>query len=387
MRDGASMKAPAEDDTMKFVTQDYYEILNVAPGATNEDVKRAYRMVRQSFRPDSMAIHSLYSAEETEAISAKIDEAFQILSSPESARRYDKYHRAGRVGMKVPRDPDQFFDLVHDLSGKSPIEELAEQVTRARTQRLAMPPPREVEEPSDGPQLPLKLARRPSEVRSRSLEVVTQAEVFIDSLEELPGAPAALPQAPVVPPPVAPAASLLPPEAPATISTPAGPALGRRAVEHQPEPRTRLDATTRALPGADLPNVGAATTLATTPAVGVARNAEPGRRWIRDTISTRAVGPLVIEALPTAELEALEMDCGGVTGEFLQQVRRGMEISLQDIADRTKIGISALRYIEADNIDRLPARVYLKGYLNQICRLLHLPTPQIPERYLERHGL
>jgi len=147
------------------------------------------------------------------------------------------------------------------------------------------------------------------------------------------------------------------------------------------------DATTRALPGADLPNVGAATTLATTPAVGVARNAEPGRRWIRDTISTRAVGPLVIEALPTAELEALEMDCGGVTGEFLQQVRRGMEISLQDIADRTKIGISALRYIEADNIDRLPARVYLKGYLNQICRLLHLPTPQIPERYLERHGL
>ena len=30
---------------MKFVTQDYYEILSVSPGATNEEVKRAYRLV------------------------------------------------------------------------------------------------------------------------------------------------------------------------------------------------------------------------------------------------------------------------------------------------------------------------------------------------------
>ena len=65
---------------MKFVTQDYYQILNVSPEASGEEVKRAYRTVRQSFRPDSMAVHSLYSQEETETISAKIDEAFQILS-------------------------------------------------------------------------------------------------------------------------------------------------------------------------------------------------------------------------------------------------------------------------------------------------------------------
>jgi flagellar biosynthesis protein FlhG len=111
------------------------------------------------------------------------------------------------------------------------------------------------------------------------------------------------------------------------------------------------------------------------------------RAWIRDTISTRAVGPIEVEPLPREELDALEMDCGGVGGEFLQQVRRTLNINLTDISARTKIGVGMLRAIEADELDRLPARVYLKGYLTQICRMLRLPTPQFPEKYLQRHGI
>ena len=104
-------------------------------------------------------------------------------------------------------------------------------------------------------------------------------------------------------------------------------------------------------------------------------------------MKTRAVGPIEVQPLPREEIEALEMDCGGVSGEFLQQVRRTMNISLQDIATRTKIGIGMLRAIEADELDRLPAKVYLKGYLTQICRMLRLPAPQVPEKYLRRHGI
>ncbi len=358
---------------MKFVKQDYYEILNVAPGASNEEVKRAYRMVRKSFRPDSMAIHSLYSEEETEAISAKIDEAFRILSDAESARRYAKYHRTGSIGMSIPRDPDLFFDFVHDLDGTSPIEELANQVAAARANDVE---PLHSAEPSidleiededededdttaddadvtaPGTQLPLVLTQK----------AVAEAEVFIDSLEEVPE--------------TAPA--------PAMIRTPAGPQLGPVRAR-----ATTGDHTTRALPGSAVARSPAspadATTVSTSP-VAVARQAER-RNWIRETVRTRAVGPMEIEPLPREELEALEMDCGGVSGEFLQQVRRGMNVSLQDIASRTKIGIGMLRAIEADDLDRLPAKVYLKGYLTQICRMLRLPTPQIPERYLRRHGL
>ncbi len=384
---------------MKFLTQDYYEILNVAPGASNEEVKRAYRMVRKSFRPDSMAIHSLYSAEETEAISAKIDEAFQILSDPESSRRYGKYRGSAAVGRNIPRDPDQFFDLVHDLDGSSPIEELANQLAESRRERMATvasirpkaePAPEPLPEAAPPPastagQLPLKLTRRADEAGPRTLEAVAQVEVFIDSLEVLPGdeARAARPA-----PAARPAAQA---DSPRVIRTPSGPHLGRRAIEPTAEPRARVDTTARSLPGAAIepPVPSQATTLATTPVSAAAPRVSdaPGRRWLRDTVRTRAVGALDIQPLPREELDALEMDCGGVNGEYLRQVRRGTGVALEDIADRTKIGLGMLRAIEADDLDRLPARVYLKGYLNQMCRLLRLPVPQIPERYLHRHGL
>lgn len=364
---------------MKFVTQDYYEIMGVGPGATAEEVKRAYRLVKQSFRPDSMAIHSLYSAEETEAISAKIDEAFRILSDPESSRRYGKYHRTGRVGMNIPRDPDAFFDLVHDLDGQSPIEELAREVGRARGERIVAldehrPEPLEPRDTS-----PLRLTRKTADLEEVSREVVAQAEVFIDSLEEIPQ-PAA---GPAEPEHFAPAASAMP----EMIPSPAGPHLGRNRQTDLPlQPHARVDPTLRQLPGSEV-RPSQATTLAT-PAVAVApKHVDPQRRWHRETVRTRAIGALDVQPLPREELEALEMDCGGVNGEYLRQVRRGLEISLQDIADRTKIGIAMLRYIEADEIGRLPARVYLKGYLNQVCRLLKLPVPQVPERYLGGHDL
>ena len=380
---------------MKFLTQDYYEILNVAPGASNEEVKRAYRTVRKSFRPDSMAIHSLYSAEETEAISAKMDEAFQILSDPESSRRYDKYRRGGAAGQNIPRDPDQFFDLVHDLDGSSPIEELANQLAGARTERLAtvasIHPPVEapVHAPAAAPpqaQLPLKLTQRTDELAPAAVEAVAQAEVFIDSLEILP--------IPDQPPAVAPVQAMrtvatTPVDAPPVIRTPSGIHLGPRTVEPSVEPRARVDFTARPLPGAAVePPTSQATTLATPPVAAAPKVPDvPQRSWLRDTIRTRAVGAFEIDPLPREELDALEMDCGGVSGEYLRQVRRGCGVALEDIADRTKIGLGMLRAIEADEVDRLPARVYLKGYLSQMCRLLRLPVPQVPERYLNRHGL
>lgn len=365
---------------MKFVTQDYYEIMGVGPGATAEEVKRAYRLVKQSFRPDSMAIHSLYSAEETEAISAKIDEAFRLLSDPESARRYGKYHRTGRVGMNIPRDPDAFFDLVHDLDGRSPIEELAEQVGRSRQERIVSLDEHRPEARKAPDTSPLRLTRKAANLEATSAEVVAQAEVFIDSLEEVPG------QGVLAAPSehLAPAASVMP----EMIPSPAGPHLGRSRQPDLPlQPQARLDPSTRPLPGSEM-RPSQATTLARTPAVAAApKHSDPARRWHRETVRTRAVGALDVQPLPREELEALEVDCGGINGEYLRQVRRGLEISLQDIADRTKIGIAMLRYMEADEIGRLPARVYLKGYLNQVCRLLRLPTPQMPEKYLAGHGL
>ncbi len=395
---------------MKFVTQDYYEILNVGPGAGNEDVKRAYRTVRGSFRPDSMAIHSLYSAEETEAISAKIDEAFRILSNPESTRRYSKYHRAARVGMTVPRDADQFFDQVHALDEPSPIEDLAKHLGRSKRAReesrqvQTLPPkpkmsirlaaaPTPVTGPVEPPAIrpaALPPVQAPAALKAEPQQLVASVELLLDSLEEVPAQVASVPVSWADAPAPMPAVSATPVTGPV-----AGGSLGMLGAGGAPklstvrgrglEATANVDPSAQLLPGAQVSDQAPTLVSVRSVQTNVAPKLDhSSRRWQRETVRTRAVGPLDVRPLGADVVEALEMDCGGINGSFLQQVRRELNINLQDIADRTKIGLSMLRYIEDDRLDQLPARVYLKGYLSQMCRLLKLPVPEIPDRYLAR---
>ena len=351
---------------MKFVTQDYYEILNVAPEATNEQVKRAYRMVRQSFRPDSMAIHSLYSDAETEAISAKIDEAFRILSSPESARRYARYHRTGRAGMSIPKDPDAFFDSVHQLDAASPIEQLARQV--------GVQPP-ELDESQEGTAdaMPLRssVGSSPS-----SEDVVAQVEVFIDSLEEVEDS--------------SPSLTLHRGGVAASSTHGAG---GLQAVDRtvellttgpvaHPDESILAEVTAPKRPKAEQVAVQANVAVAF-----VEEETSSGRPMVTDTVRGQRPGPLQIEALPTEVLEAIEMNCGGINGEFMKQVRRELNISVEEIKNRTKIGMQMIMAIEAEDHSYFQARVYMKGYLRQICRLLKLPSREITERYIDTVGV
>lgn len=458
---------------MKFVTQDYYEILSVSPGASNEEVKRAYRLVRQSFRPDSMAIHSLYSEEETDAISAKIDEAFRILSDPELARRYAKYQRTGRPGQQVPRDPDVFFDLVHDLEGPSPIEQLARHVGRLseerrrddrvleepvplgalqsappeprfnrsplsqdlppstsslREVRPVAPPPMEamptpmvsVEEAPPTPIRPLfaepaspKIAHPEA---AAAVAAPTKAVLSFDSLEELPEGAIAEPgettwsaivRAESAPPP----SLALTPTAPRPISPPVRspapvqqplrtaarssrqepsalwrPAAVAETMPSVPPVSPRVDPTSVVLPGAQVGLPGDQTTLATVAAVAP-QHFGSSRRWARDSVRTRAAGVLEVQPLTRDVLDAIEMDCGGMNGAFLKTARRELEVSVKDISGRTRISVMMLRYIEADEVSELPAKVYLKGYLTQIARLLRLPVTPFVEGYFKANGI
>ncbi|MCO4769567.1 MAG: helix-turn-helix domain-containing protein [Deltaproteobacteria bacterium] len=548
---------------MKFVTQDYYEILSVSPGATNEEVKRAYRLVRQSFRPDSMAIHSLYAPEETEAISAKIDEAFRILSDPELARRYAKYHRSARPGAVVPRDPDVFFDLVHDLDGPSPIEQLARQVgrlseVRRRADRVAeepvsaslrsIPPePRYNPSPVSSVQMPAvasppprqptvvgdpvdteparALVPRPTQHQAPPMSlfdepVVARASVLIDidshdeeeiqsisvlspvslegdddeafislddddlsePIESLPSSAFLAPLPPVTSSLVAPAPVQMPPVTPArrpqtlrpAAKAPFDPSLmplpGARVQPAQssapsittvepapqaaappPQAVAQVEAPlgvaspviTRPFPGhpvqvslphaapvvvapapvvaaapvvvapapvvaaapvaatpapvADVSNVSDLPTAAPTPitpetkptagSLALARRAATSRRWDRTSIRTCAAGPLHVTPLSREVIESMEMDCGGLNGEFLKTARRELGVAIKDISERTKISVMMLRYMEADDIAELPAKVYLKGYLTQVARLLKLPVKEFVAGYFKANGI
>lgn len=72
--------------------RDYYEVLGVVRGATDAEIKRAFRKLAQQWHPD-------VSQDTTaDARFKEINEAYQVLSDPQRRQAYDMFGRAGLGG-------------------------------------------------------------------------------------------------------------------------------------------------------------------------------------------------------------------------------------------------------------------------------------------------
>jgi DnaJ-class molecular chaperone len=94
--------------------------------------------------------------------------------------------------------------------------------------------------------------------------------------------------------------------------------------------------------------------------------------------------------VPAASTESVEsssmevpLSSDEVTGKVLKQIREKRGISIQEIADRTRINITYLYFIEEDNFRSLPAEVYLRSYLAQYAKILHLDAKTLVEGYIK----
>lgn len=79
-------------------------------------------------------------------------------------------------------------------------------------------------------------------------------------------------------------------------------------------------------------------------------------------------------------LETGEID---YRGKSLKQLREKLGIDLKAISAETKINIKILESIEEEDLDRLPALVYLKGFLKAYARALHLDPQKLIEGYFQ----
>lgn len=73
------------------------------------------------------------------------------------------------------------------------------------------------------------------------------------------------------------------------------------------------------------------------------------------------------------------------TGPLLRQVREAKGIDLREIAERTKVGMAYLQALESENFAKLPAAVYVRGFLVGYARMLALATDRVIESYLSRY--
>ncbi|MFI5391755.1 MAG: helix-turn-helix domain-containing protein, partial [Bacteriovoracales bacterium] len=59
-------------------------------------------------------------------------------------------------------------------------------------------------------------------------------------------------------------------------------------------------------------------------------------------------------------------------GEQLRILRDSKNISLSTLAQKTKIGVSLLQYLESDDYDKLPNRIYVRGFIKNYASILNV---------------
>ncbi len=72
------------------MARDYYEVLGVDKGASDDDIKKAFRQQAKKYHPD---LHP--GDKEAEAKFKEVNEAYSILSDPDKKAKYDRFGHAG----------------------------------------------------------------------------------------------------------------------------------------------------------------------------------------------------------------------------------------------------------------------------------------------------
>ena len=73
--------------------RDYYDVLGVSKGASEQEIKRAYRKMAKEYHPD------VSTAADAEAKFKEVGEAYEALSDPQKKAAYDQFGHAGMDGM------------------------------------------------------------------------------------------------------------------------------------------------------------------------------------------------------------------------------------------------------------------------------------------------
>ena len=91
----------------KIEDLNYYELLEVSPQATSQELHKAYERIRRVYDPNSIALYSLFSPEETAIITQRIEEAYRTLVYEDNRKRYDAQLRGQDELPELPPLPSE----------------------------------------------------------------------------------------------------------------------------------------------------------------------------------------------------------------------------------------------------------------------------------------
>jgi len=112
--------------------RDYYEILEIARTATDQEIKSSYRKLALKYHPDRNQ-----GDKKAEDRFKEAAEAYAILSDADKRARYDRFGHAGVGGAAQGFDPSKFSDFEDIFSGLGDIFGFGSGARRAGPQRGA----------------------------------------------------------------------------------------------------------------------------------------------------------------------------------------------------------------------------------------------------------
>ncbi|MEG0176651.1 molecular chaperone DnaJ [Anaerorhabdus sp.] len=91
--------------------RDYYEVLGLQKGASDAEIKKAYRTLAKKYHPD------MNKEADAEARFKEINEAYEVLSDPQKKASYDQFGHAGMEGAGFGGAGGAGFDDLNDIFG------------------------------------------------------------------------------------------------------------------------------------------------------------------------------------------------------------------------------------------------------------------------------
>jgi curved DNA-binding protein CbpA len=253
----------------------YYDVLDLKPDASPQEVREAYLRTKSTYNKDSVALYTLVSADEREDMLHKVEQAYEILSNAEKRREYDRHH-----GLLGPEE--------------------------------AMLPP----------------SRPPRNKKIVSIDRVPPMDSSLEGEDLL--------------------------IAPTTDFTGAS------------EPGSSLfDSSEAPLPSSSTSNSSSS---------GSAVQPPPLPASVGRTQPPRS-----------AEMQVEIAEQTEWHGNFIRKVREARRVSIEEMAAVTKITKSYIVAIEEENFTKLPAAVYLRGFIIQIAKVLKLPHEKVAGGYMARY--
>jgi curved DNA-binding protein CbpA len=91
----------------KIEDLNFYELLEVSPSATTQEIHKAYERVRRVYEPNSIALYSLFTPEETAVIHQRVEDAYRTLIYEDNRRIYDAQLKERNEIPELPSSPPQ----------------------------------------------------------------------------------------------------------------------------------------------------------------------------------------------------------------------------------------------------------------------------------------